>query len=47
MNKLKLSQNELFSFFPFKCVAVNASELFDMAHLADNERFLYNSNLLF
>ena len=29
------------------CVAANASELFCMAHLANNERFLHHSNLSF
>ena len=46
-NKLKLAQVELFSFFHFMCAAANASELFCMVHLADNERFLYHSNLSF
>ena len=29
------------------CVAGNAPELFCMAHLANNEQFLYHSNLSF
>ena len=36
---LKLTQVELFSFFHFKCVAVNASKLFCMVHLAKIECF--------
>ena len=36
-NELKLTQAELFSFFHFMCVATNASELFCMAHLANNK----------
>ena len=47
MNELKLTQVELFSFFYFKCVEANVSDLFCMAHLANNERFLYYSNLSF
>ena len=38
---------ELFQFFNFMCVAANASELFCMAHLANIQRFLYQSNLSF
>ena len=37
MSELKLTQIELFSFFQLMCAA--ASELFCMAHLANNERF--------
>ena len=40
VNDLKLTQGELFSFFHFMCTAANASELFCMAHLENNERFL-------
>ena len=47
VNELKLAQVELFLFFHFMCVAANASEVFCMAHLANNERFLYHSNLSF
>ena len=47
VNEFKLTQVELFSLFHFMCVAVNVSELFCMAHLANNERFLYHSNLSF
>ena len=47
VNELKLTQVELFSFFHFMCAAANASELFCMAHLANNKRFLYHSNLSF
>ena len=38
MNKLNLIQAELFQFLHYKCTAANASELFCMAHLANNER---------
>ena len=38
--ELKLTQVELFSFFHFLCVA---SELFCMAHLVSNERFLFHA----
>ena len=34
-----------FPVFHFMRVAANASELFSMAYLANNERFLYHSNL--
>ena len=44
VNELKLTQ---FEFSHFECVAANASELFCMAHLANNERFLCYSNLSF
>ena len=47
VNKLKVTQVELFSFFHFMCVAANASTLFSMVYLANIERFLYHSNLLF
>ena len=47
VNELKLTQVELFSFFHFLCAAANASELFCMAHLANNDSFLYHSNLSF
>ena len=45
MNELKLTYVELFAFFHIKNVPANASELFFMAHLRNNERFLYHSNL--
>ena len=47
VNELKLTQVELFSFFPFMYVAANASELFCMAHLANIKRLLYHSSILF
>ena len=47
VNDLKLTQNELFNFFPFMCAIANASELFCMAHLANTEHLLYHSNLSF
>ena len=47
VNELKLTQVELFSFFYFMYAAANASELFCIAHLANNELFLYHSNLSF
>ena len=47
VNELKLTQVELFSFFPFMSAAANASELFCITHLANIERFLYHSNILF
>ena len=47
VNELKLNQVELFSFLQFMFAAANASELFCMAHLEINERFLYHSNLSF
>ena len=47
VNELKLIQIELFSFFPFKCVSANISELFSVANFENNERFLYHSNLPF
>ena len=46
MSELKLSQVELFKLFHFMCVAAYASKLFYMvAHLANNEGFLYHSKL--
>ena len=45
VNEIKLTQTELFSFFHFICA--NATELFCMAHLANNERFLYHCKLSF
>ena len=45
VNKLKLSQVELFSFFHCKYAAAYKSELLCMAHLTNNESFLYHSNL--
>ena len=47
VNQLKLTQIEIDYFFHFMYVAANASELFCMAYLANSERFLYHSNLLF
>ena len=47
VNELKLTQAELFSFFHFMRVAANASELFCMAYSANNECFLYHSNISF
>ena len=47
VNELKLTQVELFSFFHFKCVAANVSELFCVAHLANNEPFLYHCKFSF
>ena len=46
VNELKRFEEELFSFFHFMCAA-NASKLFCMAHLANNERILYHFNLSF
>ena len=45
VNQLKLSQVELLSFFHFMSAAANASQLFCVAHLANNERFLYHFKL--
>ena len=47
MIELKLTQVQLISFFHFKYVAGNVSELFFMTHLVNNERLLYQSNLSF
>ena len=47
VNELKLTQVEIFTFFHFMCAAANESELFCMAHLAVNERFLCHSKLSF
>ena len=47
VSELKLTQVVVFSLFHFMCAPANASELFSMAHLANNERFLYHSNLSF
>ena len=47
LNELSWIQVELFSFFHFMCAADNASELFCMAYLANDERFLYHSNFSF
>ena len=41
LDEFKLTQVELFQFLHFMFVAVNASELFCMACLANIERFLY------
>ena len=45
--KLKLQPVLSFSSFNFMCAAANLFELFCMAYLASNERFLYHSNLSF
>ena len=45
MKELKLTHYELFSFFHFKNIIANIFELFCMAHLANNEPFLYSSDL--
>ena len=37
----------IFFFFYFMCAPANAFELLCMVHLANNERFLYHSNLSF
>ena len=42
---VKINSIELFKFFPFMCVAANASKFFCMAHLANIERILYYSSL--
>ena len=42
---VKINSNWVFSFFHFTCAAANASELFCMAHLANNGCFLYHPNL--
>ena len=47
VNELKLTQVELFSFFHSMCAAANASESFSIPHLANDECFLYHSNLSF
>ena len=47
VNELKLTQVDLFQFFHFMRGAANASELFCIAQSANNERFLYHSNLSF
>ena len=43
VNELKLTRVILV--FALMCVAANAFEVFCMAHLANIERFLYNSSL--
>ena len=43
VNELKLTQVELFLFIHFLCVAADISQLFCVAHLANNERFLYQT----
>ena len=40
VNKLKVTQAELFYFFHFMCVAANAAKLFCMAHLENIECFV-------
>ena len=47
VNELKRTQVELFSFYHFMCAAANASEMFCVTHLANDERFLCLVNLLF
>ena len=47
VSELKLTQVEFFSFLYLIRAADKASELFCMDHLANNERFLYHSNLSF
>ena len=47
VNELKLTQVELFYFFQFIRIDTNASEFFDMAHLANIESFLYHPHLSF
>ena len=47
VNELKLTQVELFRLLLFMCVAAYSSELFFMAHLANIERFVYQSNISF
>ena len=48
VNELKLTQNEFFIFFfHLKSVAAIWSELLCMAHLENNECFLYHSNISF
>ena len=47
VNELKLTQVELFSFFHLMCAASNASELFFMVHLANNECFYIILNFYF
>ena len=44
---VKISLSWVILVFHFMCVAADASELFSMAHLANIERFLCNSNLSF
>ena len=47
VNDLKLTEVELFQFFHSICVAADAFELIYMFHLANIERFVHHSNLLF
>ena len=44
INDLKLTLFELFSLRRFKDVSADASELFRVTLLANNERFLYQAN---
>ena len=48
VNELKLTQGESFSYVHFMCVAANASELFCIAHLTNNEPYFFQniSNIL-
>ena len=47
VSELKGIQVELFTFCHFMYAVANASKLFCMVHLTNNERFLYHSKLLF
>ena len=47
VDKLKLTQGEIFTFLYFKSVPDNVSGLFRTAHLSNKEHFLYQSNLSF
>ena len=47
VNELKLTEVELLQFFHFMYIAINASELFCVTHLANIKRFLYHSKLSF
>ena len=44
---VKINSSWVIFIFRFMCAAANASELLCMAHLVNNERFLYHSNLPF
>ena len=47
MNEQKINSSGVILVFHIMCAAGNASELFYMAHIAKNERFLYYSHLSF
>ena len=47
MYELKLTEVEFFYFFQIMCVTSNAPEMFCMENLANIERFLHHSSLLF